>query len=401
MAQTIARGEKVVYVDKENGPRIMRQRLELMGVDPAARDKLIRYAPFPTAGLDIPTVEAWEAMLDRERPALVVFDSWVGFLAACGMDENSAVDIAAWSEAYAAPARSRGIAVLILDHVPKADSRSARGSGRKLDYVDVQYEQTATPFDRQTVGLITLKKRKDREACLPGSQAFRVGGTPGGVDGMRLTQPGFVFESVDAPHDPTDGMGASERATLAALVDGMGYAAWRDASGKAGTTFDRHRDALLDARHVVQNDDRTYSRAQPPQPPNNPHGGNGGSVQDRPSNPHNPHHSKSGGCGGSDGGHVVVNKSPGVEGPKTAPPRSSTGGSSGAKTKADPTGADPADIERVAEYLNTHGRGNLSEMMAALQIRPGTILRAADSLISDGRLSKESAGVYLWTEGAM
>jgi Fe2+ transport system protein FeoA len=346
--QTVARGEKVVYVDKENGPRIMRQRLDLMGVDPDARDNLIRYAPFPSAGLDAPTVDAWAAMLDREAPALVVFDSWVGFLAACGMDENSSVDIAAWSEAYATPARSRGIAVLILDHVPKADSKSARGSGRKLDYVDVQYEQTATPFDRHTVGLITLKKRKDREACLPGSQAFRVGGTPGGIDGTRLVRPGFVFEPVDAPHDPAgDGVKAGERATLGALKDGMTYAEWFDAAGRSNSTFNRHRVALMDGGHVIHDEGTgTYSHPLP----KHSHGSNGSMSQDRPDYSHYSHHPKGGSSGSTDGG-AVDDSTP-------ASPRSDTGGNSASETQADRTGAD-AEIDRVAGYLDEHERAAL------------------------------------------
>ena len=207
-------------MDKENGPRIMRERLMLMGVDLEAQGHLFRYVPFPAAGLDERTVGAWAAMLGREKPALVVFDSWVGFLASSGLDENSAVDIARWTEAYAAPARSRGIAVLILDHTVKGSVKTARGSSRKLDYVDIQFEQKSDAFDRDRIGQITLNKHKDRESLLPGTQVFQVGGKRG----SHGSPDAFVFRPLDETFTVGAGLTKGEQDTLDALADGMGYA---------------------------------------------------------------------------------------------------------------------------------------------------------------------------------
>lgn len=306
VARTVERGEKVVYVDKENGPRLMRERLTLMGIDLAACGHLIRYAPFPNAGLDRETVAAWAAILDRERPALVVFDSWVGFLASCGLDENSAVDIAAWSEAYAAPARSRGIAVLILDHVPKAAGpKTARGSSRKLDYVDVQFEQTSNTFDRDRMGQVKLSKRKDREAWLPSMQVFDVGGKRGGVDGSRITRDTFVFRPIDDPFEAdSPDLTSGERTTLDALVDGMSYAEWRKAAGNPDSTFNRHRADLTKDGFVELRDDGYYyvspARSQRSM---DLHGRDGRDTKDRASNAHHP---TGGRVGVPDGGDVAV-----------------------------------------------------------------------------------------------
>jgi hypothetical protein len=377
VAHTVAHGEKVVYVDKENGARIIRERLTLMGVDLAADGHLVRYAPFPNAGLDAPTVEAWAAILDREKPSLVVFDSWVGFLASCGLDENSSVDIAKWSEAYASPARSRGIAVLILDHVPKAvGNKTARGSSRKLDYVDVQFEQTSNTFDRDRMGQIKLSKRKDREAWLPGMQVFDVGGKRGRLDGSRITQDTFVFRPIDDPFEAdSPNLTNGERSTLEALVDGMAYAEWRAASGKADTTFNRHRAALIDAGVVAVRDDRYYCA---PERPHNAHGRNGRDCQDRASNAHNAHHPTGGRVGVPDGSGVVVDSE------------------SPASVESPP--AEPSVMARVAEYLEKHGRASIS-IHTALGLRPLPVKRAADALVRDGRAEYDN-GVYVWADEA-
>jgi hypothetical protein len=56
----------------------------------------------------------------------------------------------------------RGVAVLLLDHVPK-EGNTARGSGRKLDYVDAMWElRNPQKFNRETVGRIDMHLRKDR-----------------------------------------------------------------------------------------------------------------------------------------------------------------------------------------------------------------------------------------------
>jgi len=311
LAQTVARGEKAVYVDKENGARIIRERLGLMGVNLEATKHLIRYIPFPTAGLDGPTVEAWAAMLDREKPALVIFDSWIGFLASCGLDENSSNDVATWADKYATPAaRERGVAVLILDHEPKAaGNKTARGSSRKLDYVDAQFKQTVTaPFDRSTVGSVKLSKQKDREGWLPSALHFRAGGKRGELDGSRIGRDSFVFSPVDMPDSaPEDGLNGGERATLSALVDGMSYAEWHGATGKASSTFNVHRDKLVRLGLVIRDEDAgTYSRPQLQQLQNDSKWSDWSSCQDRPYNSNYSNDSKSWSSWSTDGGQSVV-----------------------------------------------------------------------------------------------
>jgi hypothetical protein len=115
---------------------------------------------------DVASAE-FEELLEDIKPALVVVDSWINCISAAGLDENSSTDIARWTDAYPQRARVRGVAVLLLDHVPKEDN-TARGSGRKLDYVDAMWElRNPQRFDRETVGRIDMHLRKDREGWLP------------------------------------------------------------------------------------------------------------------------------------------------------------------------------------------------------------------------------------------
>jgi RecA-family ATPase len=146
----VERGEPVMIFDLENGLRIMAERLELLGVTPEEAER-IHYYPFPSMPMDPDVIQAFAALLEEVDPALVVFDSWVNCLAACGLDENRSTDIAAWADAYSQKVRLRRSAVLILDHVPK-EGGSAQGSGRKLDYVDVQFELRNPSTGRRSGG---------------------------------------------------------------------------------------------------------------------------------------------------------------------------------------------------------------------------------------------------------
>ncbi len=169
------------------------------------------------------------------------------------MDENTSNDIAKCSVAYTHPARNRGAAVVLLDHVPH-DGSHARGSTRKKDEVDVMWAlKNPKPFDRENVGEIVLHREKDREASLPGSVCFSVGG------GER----GFVSEPRAETTEESDGDGLTDtqQTALDALESfghqGARYKEWQEASGLAGSTFDRAKNALI-KRELVRKSDNRY-----------------------------------------------------------------------------------------------------------------------------------------------
>ncbi len=177
--QAIERGQRVLYLDSENGRRIIDERLlGSLGLDRARSDELLFYYNFLTLDLKRESTQGYVHFLDGLSPDIVVFDSWAGFLADCGLDENSNTDVVNWSVKYIRPARQRGITTVILDHVPHEAKRS-RGASRKRDEVDVQWSVSKVKhFDRKTVGEVEMRREKDREGYLPDKVRFSIGGSP-------------------------------------------------------------------------------------------------------------------------------------------------------------------------------------------------------------------------------
>jgi AAA domain len=202
--QVIAQERTVILLDQENSVRIISERLRSLGVTAEQARRNLHYYPFPSMPLSDDASAEFEALLDEIKPAVVVFDSWINFLASAGLEENSSVDIALWADAYPQRARMRGIACLLLDHIPK-EGNTARGSGRKLDYVDVMFELTKPQhFDRETVGRIDLRLKKDREGWLSWGLAFTVGGKDGQlVFGRRAFDSSLLAPSRLLPSDRT------------------------------------------------------------------------------------------------------------------------------------------------------------------------------------------------------
>jgi hypothetical protein len=242
--KVIDQGKPVLLLDLENGVRIISDRLRDLGVEAEQVRQNLYYYPFPSMPLSDEASAEFEELLEEVKPVLIVVDSWINCLSAAGLDENSATDIAQWAEAYPQRARVRGIASLLLDHVPK-EGGSARGSGRKLDYVDVMWElRNPQKFDRETVGRIDMHLRKDREGWLPKVLTFSVG----------AGENGFVFKRSAGTVEPIDeeGLSTSERSTLDALgaFGSVGAAdkEWREeaiARGLSRATYYRCRETLM------------------------------------------------------------------------------------------------------------------------------------------------------------
>lgn len=245
----VNRGLRVLYLDKENGARIIRNRLVALGANPSKIDQCLTYVPFPTLDLDPDAVADYTNSLDRF--SLVIFDSWINYLAAAGLDENSNGDLARWSTTFCAEARKRNISVLLLDHVGK-DGNGSRGASRKLDEMDVAWElRTLIPFDREQPGMIQLRRKKDREAWLSPTVEFEIGGDP------------FVMKRVDGVDIPEPD---SIKNTLAALAGfgmaGAKYADWMEATKVAGTgrtQFTEARKILLGDGRVIQSGGRYHA----------------------------------------------------------------------------------------------------------------------------------------------
>src|SRR5215216_5641588 len=119
--EVIDQAKPVLLLDLENGVRIVSDRLRDLGAEAEQVRRHLYYFPFPSMPLTDDASAEFEELLEEIKPALVVVDSWINCLSAAGLDENSATDIAQWAEAYSQRARVRGIATLLLDHVPKKE----------------------------------------------------------------------------------------------------------------------------------------------------------------------------------------------------------------------------------------------------------------------------------------
>lgn len=135
MAAYLARwGKRVLYLDNENRLADTVERLRAFNVSPHELDNLIMYS-----FSDIPPLDTHEggqhlaALADENEPDLVVVDTATRFVEG---EENSA---STWLQLYRCsmvPLKSRGIAVLRIDHPGKDDSKGQRGSSAKAGDVD-------------------------------------------------------------------------------------------------------------------------------------------------------------------------------------------------------------------------------------------------------------------------
>lgn len=174
--QVMKKGQPVLYLDAENGPKLIAERLGELGADPDNLNEYFHYYPADDVGANKETVSRLLATIEDSGAALVVFDSFADLLSEAGLEENSNDDCTKWMRKLAQPVKDTGAAVLILDHIPK-NGKGPRGGGSKRAKVDVQWNLDVTQFfDRDRTGEIELKHDKDREAWLPKIVRFSVGG---------------------------------------------------------------------------------------------------------------------------------------------------------------------------------------------------------------------------------
>ncbi|WP_064448698.1 MULTISPECIES: AAA family ATPase [Micromonospora] len=154
-------GQRVVYLDEENPPELMDERLEAMSVDPAELTHNLTYYSF--TGWTVDTEEGAAKILEAcQRARLVVFDSWNKFFASGSQSgDTGALD------AYrltVKPLRAAGVGVLRLDHTGHAEVTRPAGSHVKLGDVDHNWQMKAKDLGdgRAAVTLVHQKSRTGR-----------------------------------------------------------------------------------------------------------------------------------------------------------------------------------------------------------------------------------------------
>lgn len=154
----------VVYVDLEDDPAGVVGRLLDLGASPA--DVLARFHYVrPDEAFGVASAETLAVVLACS-PVLVVIDSTGEALALDGARPNDDDDVARWFRKVPARIARQGPAVLVLDHMTKAEDGGLWpiGSQRKRAAISgAQYVQTVVqPFSRDRAGLAKLVCAKDR-----------------------------------------------------------------------------------------------------------------------------------------------------------------------------------------------------------------------------------------------
>ena len=262
----------VVVFDAENGPRTIAERLKQMGADPELIGEYLVYLPFPDLTLGERQRQAFYDLLDDIEPVMILFDSWASFLSAAGFSENENAEIEHWDNALTKRAKQRGIASVILDHVPHDADRS-RGGARKKEVADVQWRVKKTlDFNRDSVGEVLLVNHKDREGWLPPSVTFSVGGRFGELVCARSV--GTVEEL-----GGSDGLTHTERTVLDTLCEefaltGARMAEWQRATDARDVSRASHYRAAkklvsreVSSSHRVRLVNETYFPPEDKEPP--------------------------------------------------------------------------------------------------------------------------------------
>jgi hypothetical protein len=172
-AEVLAEDEAVVWIDLEDTPDTLVDRLvHAAGVRPEHLDRLAYVRPVEPSqwGADV-----LAELIAERSPALVVLDSTGEGLALDGVPPNDDDEVARWMRRVARTVADLGPAVLLLDHVPKADAGALLpiGSQRKqAALTGITYSlQVGQPFSRTEAGWAVLVAGKDRQGHYKRGQA--------------------------------------------------------------------------------------------------------------------------------------------------------------------------------------------------------------------------------------
>lgn len=164
-------GGVVFYFDIETQMLDNLQRMLEFGAQP---DELNRYYlehPTQAAGAEIGYIcSAIEQVVLTGAQVLVVIDSAGEAISLQGGKQDSDEDVANWMRAVPRPLAEAGAAVLLIDHVVKANGNGggfAIGSQRKRAAIDVQFIlESVERFERGRAGHANISVSKDRYGYL-------------------------------------------------------------------------------------------------------------------------------------------------------------------------------------------------------------------------------------------
>lgn len=205
-AERIAEGEHVLYLDFEDHATGIVGRLRALGVDPAAIVDRLHYIR-PDDPIDAVATAALERTLIDHRPTLAIIDGVTEVMVQNGWSINDNDDAARFLLALPRRIARHGVAVVMIDHVPKdKESRGRYGIGaqHKLAGVDgaVYRLEVTKPFGVGRTGTSVITVAKDRPGHVRG---FATGGEKVATMQLVSLPGGDVHLSLLTPDDATSG----------------------------------------------------------------------------------------------------------------------------------------------------------------------------------------------------
>jgi hypothetical protein len=250
--RVIREGGIVVWTDEELGVDTVAERLLALGADPDLIESNLVYLEYPGWQAERSDVNAWEALMKAARPSLVVIDTATDALAEAGVDENSGAEVTKWVKAYCEPPRRVGAAVMVLDHVTKADkgarSGYAVGSRAKKAKAKVQYSLTKKEdFTAEKTGLVRVTLDKNSFGLpIDVTRTYRIGGEVDDDDGEQrfVIEPASLTEAADVDGAFEDDPSVALTERLVAAVREHGPISATELRQRVGGNAARVKDAL-------------------------------------------------------------------------------------------------------------------------------------------------------------
>ena len=167
-AERLMAGEHVAYIDFEDSPSGVVERMLGFGVDPAVLLERFHYVR-PDDPIDGKARLKVKEMVKVFPITIAVIDGVAEALALTGWSENDATDIAAFYNSIPRAIAREGVAVILIDHLVKDKEKQgndARGSGHKRAGINgASFKlESVSPFVRGGQGIAKVVLTKDRPA---------------------------------------------------------------------------------------------------------------------------------------------------------------------------------------------------------------------------------------------
>ena len=204
VAERLAEGEHVIYLDFEDHATGIVGRLRALGVD---RDAILHRLHYvrPDDPIDPVAIATLERLLVDHAPTLAIIDGVTEVMVQNGWSINDNDDAARFLLALPRRISRHGCAVVLIDHVAKdreARGRYGIGAQHKLAGVDgaVYRLEVTSPFGLGRTGTSRITVAKDRPGHIRG---YAAGGETVGVLQLSSHHDGDVALSIMCP--ATDG----------------------------------------------------------------------------------------------------------------------------------------------------------------------------------------------------